>query len=194
MTSRIVTVGLVCASLYAAALGAGAVAQEEESTPAPTIAAETATPQAPESTTTATPSPFPSPVETVVEATPEPTQTSTPQADPTSEPTAAPTQAPTQTATPTADPTAPATATPRIGVDKTKRTRKHAKPNRAEGSAGTCPTGGRLIGTVGNASTSTSGRDCTPVKQDEDDHESGPLGGDTPAPTVQSNGVPTPAN
>src|SRR5215213_6143778 len=89
MTSRIVTVGLVCASLYAAALGAGAVAQDEESAPAPTVAAETATPQGPESTTAATPSPFPSPVETVVDATPEPTQTSAPQADPTSEPTSA---------------------------------------------------------------------------------------------------------
>ena len=64
MTSRIVTVGLVCASLYAAVLGAGAVAQDGESTPAPTAAAETATPQ---STTTANPSPFPSPVETVVQ-------------------------------------------------------------------------------------------------------------------------------
>jgi Transglycosylase SLT domain len=194
LPSRILTVGLVCASLYAAALGAGAVAQDEATTPEPTVAAETATPQAPAETSTATPSPFPSPVETVVEATPEPTQTSTPQADPTSEPTAAPTQAPTQTATatPAADPTA--TATPRIGVDKTKRTRKHAKPNRAEGSAGTCPTGGKLVGTVGKTSTSTSGRDCTPVEQDEDDHDSGPLGDDTPAPTVQSNGVPTPAN
>ena len=40
MTSRIVTVGLVCASLYAAALGAGAVAQDEQSTPVPTAAAE----------------------------------------------------------------------------------------------------------------------------------------------------------
>ena len=189
LPSRILTVGLVCASLYAAALGAGAVAQDEATTPEPTVAAETATPQAPAETTTATPSPFPSPVETVVEATPEPTQTSTPQADPTSEPTAAPTEAPTQTATPNADPAA--TATPRIGVDKSKRTRKHAKPNRSEGSAGMCPTGGELVGTVGGTSTSTSGRECTPVKPDQ---EGGPLGDDSPAPTVQSNGIPTPAN
>jgi hypothetical protein len=45
LPSRIVTIGVVCASLYAAALGAGAVAQEETSTPAPTVAAETATPE-----------------------------------------------------------------------------------------------------------------------------------------------------
>src|SRR5215218_9190800 len=194
MTSRIVTVGLVCASLYAAALGAGAVAQDEEGTPAPTVAAETTTPQPPAETSTAAPSPFPSPVETVVEATPEPTQTQTPEtpkADPTSAPTTAPTEAPTQTAAPTA------TATPRrIGVDKTKRQRTDAKPNRAEGSAGIeCPTGGKLIGTVGGkTSTSTSGVGCTQVKPEENDHEGSPLGDDTPAPTVQSNGVPTPAN
>ena len=53
LSSRILTIALVCASLYAAALGAGAVAQEETSTPAATVAAETATPQAPEATTTA---------------------------------------------------------------------------------------------------------------------------------------------
>jgi hypothetical protein len=198
LPSRILTVGLVCASLYAAALGAGAVAQDEEGTPAPTVAAETTTPQPPAETSTAAPSPFPSPVETVVEATPEPTQTQTPEtpkADPTSAPTTAPTEAPTQTAAPTADPTA--TATPRrIGVDKTKRQRTDAKPNRAEGSAGIeCPTGGKLIGTVGGkGSTSTSSGGCTQVKPEENDHEGSPLGDDTPAPTVQSNGVPTPAN
>ena len=185
LPSRILTVGLVCASLYAAALGAGAVAQEESTpTATPTVAAETATPQAPLETSTASPSPFPSPVETVVDATPEPTQTSTPPADPTSEPTTAPAQ----TATPTADPTA--TATPPLGVDKTKGGRRHGKPNRAEGSATMCPADGELVGTVGNTSTSTSGLDCVPAEQDE----GGPLGNDTPAPTVQSNGVPTPAN
>src|SRR5215204_5393588 len=162
MTSRIVTVGLVCASLYAAALGAGAVAQDEETTPAPTVAAETATPQAPESTTTATPSPFPSPVQTVIEATPEPTQTSTPQADPTAAPTSAPAQAPaenpTQTATPGASPTA--TATP---ARKTRKARggERIEPNYSLGrSDAKCVGGGKLVGTVVDSSTSTSTREC----------------------------------
>jgi murein DD-endopeptidase MepM/ murein hydrolase activator NlpD len=212
MTSRIVTVGLVCASLYAAALGAGAVAQDEESTPAPTVAAETATPQAPESTSTATPSPFPSPVQTVVEATPEPTQTSTPHADPTSEPTSAPTEAPTQapaqaqapsqTATPGAGPAA--TAAPTLGVDKSRGAKRGGKPNRAQGESGVkCPDGGKLLGSVVGASTSTSARDCAPEKDDEDrdgdrghdGHDHGDGGTpDTPAPTHRSDGTPTPAN
>src|SRR5215216_2074610 len=187
MTSRIVTVGLVCASLYAAALGAGAVAQDEETTPAPTVAAETATPQAPESTTTATPSPFPSPVQTVVEATPEPTQTSTPQADPA----AAPTSAPAQAAAPGASPTA--TATPALGVDKSRRARNR-KPNRVQGSAGVeCADRGKLVGTVVDPSVSTSSRECDSEEKDSehtDDH--GP--DDTPAPVQLSDGTPTPAN
>src|SRR5688500_7614935 len=208
MTSRIVTVGLVCASLYAAALGAGAVAQDEEGTPAPTVAAETATPQAPESTTTAAPSPFPSPVETVVQATPEPTQTSAPQADPTSEPTTAPTEAPTQapaqapaqTATPGASPSA--TATPGLGVDKSRSGAKRAKPNRAQGSSGAkCADGGKLVGSVVDPSASTSARECAPKNDDDHSHEDadehghdhgGPV--DTPAPIQRSDGTPTPAN
>ncbi|HKH18787.1 MAG TPA: lytic murein transglycosylase [Solirubrobacteraceae bacterium] len=191
MTSRIVTVGVVCASLYAAALGAGAVAQDQESAPAPTVAAETATPQAPESTTTAEPSPFPSPVETVVEATPEPSQTSTPPADPTAEPTSAATeaatQAPAQSATPGA---ATPTATPALGVDKSRGGRR-SKPNRAQGSFdGECRGGGKVVGTVVDSSTSTSARGCTPEEHDDD------RGGatDTPAPIQRADGTPTPAN
>src|SRR5829696_5093006 len=199
MTSRIVTVGLVCASLYAAALGAGAVAQDEEGTPTPTVAAETATPQAPESTTTATPSPFPSPLQTVVEATPEPTQASTPQADPTAAPTSAPAQAPeqkqadapAQTAAPGASPTA--TATPALGVDKSRRARNR-KPNRVQGSAGVeCADRGKLVGTVVDPSVSTSSRECDSEEEDgehADDH--GPA--DTPAPVQLPDGTPTPAN
>jgi hypothetical protein len=201
LPSRILTVGLVCASLYAAALGAGALAQDDDVTPEPTVAAETTTPQPPAETSTAAPSPFPSPVETVVEATPEPAQTSTPEADPTSAPTSAPTEPPAQTATPTAEPAAPtATATPRLGVDKTKpKRRQRTKPNRAEGSAGTCPADGKLVGTIGKTSTSTSGRACVQAQPEDDhdeghDHEGGPLGDDTPAPAFQSDGVPTPAN
>jgi hypothetical protein len=207
MTSRIVTVGLVCASLYAAALGAGAVAQDEASTPAPTVAAETATPQAPESTTTATPSPFPSPVQTVVEATPEPTQTSVPAAEPTSAPTEAPTQAPTQAPAGTETPNAPAqAATPALGVDKTpragKKRRGGSKPNRAVGMQ-ECPEGGKLVGSLAGPSTSTSGRDCAPAEEDdesehEDDggagHDHGSPSSDTPAPAYLPDGTPTPAN
>jgi len=200
MTSRIVTVGLVCASLYAAALGAGAVAQDQESTPAPTVAAETATPPAPESTTTATPSPFPSPVETVVEPTPEATQTSTPTADPTTAPTETPGQAsaqgPAETPTPRASPTA--TASPKLGLDRTRGSKRKA-PNRASGSSETCPEHGELVGTVIDASTSTSARGCEPVAEehaDEDghDHDHDPAATDTPAPTHLANGTPTPAN
>jgi len=196
MTSRIVTVGLVCASLYAAALGAGAVAQDEESTPAPTVAAETATPEAPQATTTAAPSPFPSPVQTVVEATPEPTQTSTPQADPSASPTGTPTeaparaQAPAQTATPGAGPTA--TATPALGVDKS-RPAKARKPNRAQGSSDAdCTDDGELVGTVVDSSTSTSGRECGSEEKDGDDHDHEPA--DTPPAIQLPDGTPTPAN
>src|SRR6185312_8287472 len=49
-----------------------------------------------------------------------------------------------------------------------------------------------LVGTVGKASTSTSGRECTDADEHAD-HDS-PLGTDTPAPSFQSNGIPTPAN
>jgi hypothetical protein len=202
MTSRIVTVGVVCASLYAAALGAGAVAQDDPATAEPTVAAQTATP---ESATTATPSPFPSPVETVVEATPEATQTSAPTADPTSEPTSAPTQAPTQapteapaqTATPGASPTA--TAAPKLSVDKSQD-RDHRNANRTEGGSDEkCADGGELVGTVVDPSTSTSGVECE--KQDEnikpdhgDDAGNGDGGTDTHAPSYRSDGTPTPAN
>jgi murein DD-endopeptidase MepM/ murein hydrolase activator NlpD len=202
MTSRIVTVGLVCASLYAAALGAGAVAQDETSTPEPTVAAETATPQAPEATTTSTPTPFASPVETVVEATPEATETATPPADPTAEPTTAateaPAQAPAQSPTPGASPTA--TAAPALGVDKSRPARKRSKPNRAQGSSEECPEEGKLVGTVIDPSTSTSTRECHQEK-DEDhaedehghDHDHDHESNDTPAPTHRSDGTPTPA-
>jgi murein DD-endopeptidase MepM/ murein hydrolase activator NlpD len=199
MTSRIVTVGLVCASLYAAALGAGAVAQDAESTPVPTVAAEAATPQAPESTATAVPSPFPSPVETVVEATPEPAQTSTPQADPTSEPTSAPTeapaqaQAPSQTATPGADPTA--TATPGV-VDEPPSAARGGKPNRGQVDSGDeCPDGGKLADPVKDSSTSTSTRECETTKKKRKDRRDDDGGtADTPAPSHRSDGTPTPAN
>ena len=159
LPSRIVTIGLVCASLYAAALGAGAFAQDEESTPAPTAAAtETAPPQAPAETSTATPSPFPSPVETVVEPTPAATEPAAPTADPTTAPTTAPTEAPTQTATPDGKPDP--TATPGLGVDKTAPRRQEGQAEPLAGLGRPCPTGKR----EGKASTSTSTRDCVPVK------------------------------
>ncbi len=200
--SRILTVGLVCASLYAAFLGAGAVAQDGESSE-PTVPAETTEQPTVESST---PTPEAPPVETVA----PPVETATPPAEPTAAPTEVPTQAPTQvpaeapaqaaptqTAAPDATEPAPA-AKPRLGVDKTKtkRLRKPSKPNRAEGTAGKCPTDGKLIGTVGG-SASSSGRGCTKVEPEKDQHEpetSSPLGDDTPAPTVRPDGVPTPAN
>jgi hypothetical protein len=209
MTSRIVTVGLVCASLYAAVLGAGAVAQDEETT-APAAATETATP---ESTTTSTPTPFASPVETVVQATPEATQTQTPQTDPTSQPTTAPTQAPTQaptrtpaqaqapapSATPGASPTA--TATPSAGGNDGKphkrKSAKRVKPNRAQGSSDECGRTVERFSTLADPSTSTSTRDCAPApkrdrKQPEHDHAGDAA--DAPAPVERPDGTPTPAN
>jgi len=191
MTSRVVTIGLVCASLYAAALGAGAIAQEEASTPAPTVASQAPTPPPVIGASSATPTPFASPVETVVEATPDPTQTSTPAADPTAAPTETPTGVPTET--PTADPTA-TPVSPVLGVDKTARKRrKRAKPNRARGDGASCQIEGKLVGAVVDASASTSTSDCT--EDDEDgESEDGDVKADTPAPTERADGTPTPAN
>jgi hypothetical protein len=182
MTSRILVIALVCASLYAAVLGAGAVAQDEASTPTPTAAAtETSTPQ---STSTATPSPFPSPVQTVVDATPEPTQTSTPQAAATS----APTEAPAQTSTPQAS------STPVLGVDKTTTRRKHRKPNIAQGVAGNCDGTGALVGTVANASASSSSSDCVPVEGQGKVGTAAPTGTVITTPVQHADGSPSPAN
>ena len=136
LPSRIVTIGLVCASLYAAALGAGAFAQDEEATPAATAAAtETATPQAPAETSTATPTPFPSPGRDGRRGhARRRRRPRRPTADPTSEPTAAPTEAPTQAPAPTETATpggkADPTATPGLGVDKTQPRAKQAATSR----------------------------------------------------------------
>src|SRR5215204_3407766 len=121
LPSRILTVGLVCASLYAGALGAGAVAQDEEPTPTPTQTAKPDPTSAPTTAPTTTPEKAPATTKAPTAATPA------------------------ETAAPTAEPTA--TATPgRIGVDKTKRQRKDSKPNRTEGDAALeCPADGELI-------------------------------------------------
>ena len=212
LSSRILTIALVCASLYAALLGAGAFAQDEESTPAPAetaAPAQTEVPAAPPAAATpeeSEPTPFPSPVETVVEATPEPTQTAeAPKPDPTAKPTEAPAQAqaPAQTQqpaqTPAATPGKPAaTPAPKLGVDKVKRARKDDKhPNREQGSAEKCPRNGKLVGTVGMASTSTRG--CVEAKGHDGEKGHGdsdlPFGGaDSPAPAYTPSGIPTPAN
>jgi hypothetical protein len=96
MTVRILTTGLVCASLYAAVLGTGAVAQE--STPTATPTATSTSVATPEPIATETATPFPSPVETVLSPTPtatsEPRATSTPDATPTTAPSPASTRAP----------------------------------------------------------------------------------------------------
>jgi hypothetical protein len=201
LPSRIITTGLVCASLYAAALGAGAFAQDEEA-PAPTATAAavetaTATPP-PVETATATPSPFPSPVETVVAATPEATRTaaptSTPKTEPTTAPTQAPTQAPAQTPAQTATPQqgqADDAGAPNLGVDKGAPRADKVRPNRSEGSAGICSTGTKRIG---NVSASTSTGECVAPAEGDHADEHGPLGDDTPAPAFRSNGVPTPSN
>ena len=148
--------GLVCASLYAAALGARR-GRPGRRPAEPTPAAETAhaPPATPSRTATATPSPFPSPVETVVDATPTPAQTPTPAPDATAtpdedahpdahghaharrrraRPRATPAPAPRPTATPGADGSA---------------AREHRRPDRAQGVAGIASGAtGELVGTV----------------------------------------------
>ena len=214
LPSRILTIALVCASLYAALLGAGAFAQDEDTTPAPAETAAPAQTEVPEAPPAATPeqsepTPFPSPVETVVEATPQPTETAeAPKPDPTAKPAEdapaqAPTQAPAQTRqpeqTPAATPGKPAaTPAPKLGVDKVKRARKDDKhPNRKQGSAEKCPRNGKLVGTVGMASTSTRG--CVEAKGHDGEKGHGdsdlPFGGaDSPAAAYTPSGIPTPAN
>src|SRR5215213_9037325 len=203
LPSRILTIALVCASLYAALLGAGAFAQDEETAPAQTAAP--AAPPAAQTPEQSEPTPFPSPVETVVDPTPQPTQSAeAPKADPTAQPTAdapAQAQAPAQAEAPKAvSPGKPAAgkAAPKLGVDKVKRARKDDEhPNRKQGSSRElCPRDGKLVGTVGMASTSTRG--CVkPEKQGAGEHGDAtvPFGGaDTPAPAYTPSGVPTPAN
>ena len=221
LPSRILTIALVCASLYAALLGAGAFAQDDETTPAPAptetaAPAQTEAPAAPPAAQTpeqSDPTPFPSPVETVVEATPQPTQTAEapPKADPTAQPTAdAPAQAPAQAQAPAAaQPQAPAAGTedqkpaakaPKLGVDRVKRARKNDKhPNRKQGSSPeVCPRDGKLVGTVGMASTSTRGCVGADGKRGGGHGDGGttvPFGGaDSPAPAYTPSGVPTTAN
>src|SRR5215218_3284547 len=209
MISRLATIGLVCAGLYAATLGAGAFAQDEAGTPEATPAAtETAAPPAPAPTTDSTPTPFPSPVETVVAPTPDPTQDATPAPTNTAAPTQTPAQTPQQTATPGAEPTSTPgsdptpTATPGREQDE-RPAKKKAPANRSQGAAGLdggCE-GGELSGSIvaGKASTSTSGREC--IEVDDDDSEDagghgdeGPLGDDSPAPSYRTDGTPTPSN
>jgi hypothetical protein len=213
LPSRILTIALVCASLYAALLGAGAFAQDEETAPAAAetaAPAQTEAPAAPPAAQTpeqSEPTPFPSPVETVVDPTPQPTESAeAPKADPTAQPTAdapaqAQAQAPAQAEAPkTASPGKPAAgkAAPKLGVDKVKRARRDDEhPNRKQGSSRElCPRDGKLVGTVGMASTSTRG--CVkPEKQGAGEHDDAdvPFGGaDTPAPAYTPSGVPTPAN
>ena len=213
MISRLATIGLVCAGLYAATLGAGAFAQDESTpadpTPAATETAPAPPPATPEPTVDEQPTPFPSPVETVVPPTPEPTQDATPAPTKTAAPAQTPekTQEPKQTATPDATATPGASPSPAATPGAKQEKRRKTSPNRSEGVAGlddSCDEG-KLVGSVvtGKASTSTSGRDCVKVddkKSDQSDKESGdehgdsPLGGDTPAPAYNTDGSPTTSN
>ena len=209
MISRLATIGLVCAGLYAATLGAGAFAQDEAAPSQPTpVATETAPPATPEPTVDSQPTPFPSPVETVVAPTPDATQDATPDPTRTAEP--AQTEAPQESATPGADPTATpgADASPTATPGKQrKRAGRPSPANRSQGVAGLgggCEKG-ELSGVVltgkASTSTSTSGRECVEIAPDEsaasgDDHGagSGPLAGDAPAPAYRPDGTPTPSN
>jgi len=194
MISRIATVGLLCASLYAAALGAGAAAQDATSTPAPAAATQTAAPQATQPPITPTPSPFASPAQTTAQASPAPTQAATvtadPAADPTSAPTAAPTEAPPlESATPGAVPTA--AAPPALGVDRS-REGKRSKPNRTQGASDAeCEGGGELVGTIVDPSSSTSARECNEKAGKAERREDRQHG--TRVQSRRSDGAPTPS-
>jgi murein DD-endopeptidase MepM/ murein hydrolase activator NlpD len=207
LISRVLTIGLVSASLYAAALGAGAVAQDE-SAPVDSAAVTQAADAG-----SATPTPFASPVETVVEpapaATESPSATATPADTPAQAsadaPAQAPADAPAETVPPASDPTpapeAPAVpAAPAAGTEDTPAPKRRSTPNRAQGDGGTCAADAELIGSVVEASGSTSTSECKPVKRDRDqdaDEKSGSTDrehADTPAPTVRADGTPTPAN
>jgi hypothetical protein len=212
MISRLATIGLVCAGLYAATLGAGAFAQDEsvpaDPTPAATETAPTPPPATPEPTVDEQPTPFPSPVETVVAPTPEPTQDATPAPTKTAQPVKTPAKTPASTPDATATPGATPSpeATPGAKTEKPRRGKK--SPNRTQGVAGlddACEKG-ELVGSVVSdveASTSTSGRDCVKVKDGDksddetggsDDDQDSPLAGDTPAPAYNTDGSPTTAN
>src|SRR4051794_33483475 len=141
MTSRVVTIGLVCASLYAAALGAGAVAQDESGNGAAPVASVSAT-QAPE-TPDATPTTSVTPVETVVDAAPAATESSVPAEDPAPTPADAPADAPAQAPAdgsadapaPAVDPS-PAPTAPVPGAGETSPRKRQPRPNRAQGDGG----------------------------------------------------------
>ena len=196
MISRIVTVGLVCASLYAAALGAGADARNPAASPSPTptVTAGTAPPQAsPAASVTAAPTAFASPVQTAVQATPAPAEAATdPAAVPTAVPTTAPTEAPPLAS---ATPAPTASAAPALGVDES-RDRKRRTPNRTQGgSDAKCEDGGELLGTVVDPSASTSPPGCNeqePAAEDDDDLEQRRRDRRRAA-TPGSGGAPTPS-
>jgi murein DD-endopeptidase MepM/ murein hydrolase activator NlpD len=209
LISRVLTIGLVSASLYAAALGAGAVAQDEPAGGQPQAASEAST-QVLDPSSTATP--FATPVETVVEPAPEATEPAAPTADPTETPAdapaptdtpaQAPADVPAQTAPPASEPApAPAApAAPAAGTDEQPRRKRRPQPNRAQGDGGTCSARAKLVGSVVDASGSTSTSDCTPAKRDRDrdarkksDEQSGDHA-DTPAPAFRTDGTPTTAN
>ena len=173
-SSRILTIALVCASLYAALLGAGAFAQDEDRRRPPPRRPRPRRPRFP----TAPPagdargsrSRPPSPRRSrpwsrrprSPRRPPRRRSPTRPRSRPRT-PRAGAHEAPAQTRqpeqTPAATPGKPAaTPAPKLGVDKVKRARKDDKhPNREQGSAEKCPRNGKLVGTVGMASTSTRG-------------------------------------
>ena len=191
--SRILTVGLVCASLYAAFLGAGAVAQDEAATPEPTAAAETATPQA---TVELGANAVPVARRDRRRATPEPDadgRAGRLDGDAVRDPTAAPTGRPRRRPRTPPPRLRPAETTPRPSADGVKPARKRGRIRTARREP---PATARRVARDRKGSASSSGRGCIEVGLDEDPaaHDDDPLGDDTPAPTVRSNGTPTPAN
>ena len=90
------------------------------------------------------------------------------------------------------------TATPGLGVDKTApRAARSAKPNRAEGSAGVCPTTASSSARSSRPQPRPLLETASPIEgwTRTTTHADGPLGDRHPRPDLPApNGVPTPAN
>jgi hypothetical protein len=175
VTRRILVIGLACAAIFAAVLGAPAPADD----PAPTATAA----DTPAATATGTTSPEPTEAPT---ETPTDTPTSTPTQSPTAAPTSSPTTTPTPVASPVQTPVAPApTATPTPTATPQPKRRRANQHDGGTGVVRVCPA------SKGKHSTSTSHRDCVkPVTSSHPAPE--PV---APAPRLtQPDGSPAPTN
>jgi len=201
---RILATGLAGAAVYAAILGAAAPAQAPTPEPTPAgvdSAGMPITTPAPTATTTPDVTPDPTPdatPESTPEPTPDPTPDSTPEATPEATPDAAPAATPDAAPAPTPFPSPVATTvdTPSapLGVDKTERKRrKRANAESGAGDARVCEGRGKLVGTVGSTSTSTS--ECKLSRDDQHEDSEEEQRRLTPEPRLSNpDGSPAPTN